>query len=82
MTWAEFQIRLIAYQRTERKEWYKSRLVAYQVYLSNWQSKKKPSSIEKYLPLDEAKKSKITDAHRQAFLQALDKYNKEKNGTT
>ena len=57
MTWAEFRIRLFAYKRLELKEWEKVRFIAYQTYVSNWYSKKKPKSIENYLPLDHKKKS-------------------------
>lgn len=81
MTWAEFCIRLFAYQRLDKKEWYKVRLIAYQIYVSNWQdSKKKPVSINKYLPLDKQEKLKLTEAQRNAANKAIELYKKQKNG--
>ena len=54
MTWAEFRIRLFAYKRAEKKAWYHTREICYQVYISNWMSKKKPISKEAYMRLEEA----------------------------
>mgnify|MGYP000111975083 CR=1 FL=1 len=84
MTWAEFCIRLNAYQRLEKKEWYKTRLLAYQVYVSNWGNpKKKPLNIEQYLPLDDEKpKPKLNQAQQNAIKKAQEQYSKIKNGTT
>ncbi len=82
MTWAEFCIRLYAYKRLEKKEWYKVRAIAYQIYVSNWHSsKKKPLSIDKYMNLDNVKKNSITKEHKQAFIDAVKLYKKQKDGT-
>ena len=81
MTWAEFCIRLNAYQRLEKKEWYKVRAIAYQVYVSNWQHpKKKPISIKRYMDLDGDAKPRLTEEHKQAFINARKLYDKQKNG--
>ena len=81
MTWAEFCIRLFAYQRLDKKEWYKVRLIAYQIYVSNWQdSKKKPFDINTYLKLDKQERPKLTEAQRNAANKAIELYKKQKNG--
>jgi hypothetical protein len=83
MTWAEFSIRLHAYQRLQKKEWLKVRSVCYQIYISNWQNpKKKPLAIDRYMPLDDKKNTKLTDKQVQAIKFAQERYNKEKNGRT
>jgi hypothetical protein len=82
MTWSEFCIRLFAYQRLDKKEWYKVRLIAYQIYVSNWQNpKKKPVSIEKFMSLETKKKPKLTEAQQNAIKYAVEQYDKQKNGT-
>ncbi len=83
MTWAEFCIRLHAYHRIDKKEWYKTRIIAYQVYLSGWQdSKKKPLTINKFLPLDDEVKPTLTEAQLKAIKRAKEQYNKKVNVRT
>lgn len=81
MTWAEFCIRLFAYQRLDKKEWYKVRLIAYQMYVSNWHdAKRKPKDIEKYLPLENKEKPNRTKAQETAINKAKELYKIQKNG--
>ena len=83
MTWSEFCIRLHAYQRLDKKEWYKIRAIAYQVYVSNWQnSKKKPVKIDQYMQLEEKVAPTLTDAQKKAIKVAQEQYKKKIGGTT
>ena len=76
MTWAEFQLRLFSYKRMQKEEWYRTRFIGYQIYTSNWMSsKKKPLTIDKYFSLDEDKKSSLSDAAKDAILNAQKQYN-------
>lgn len=80
MTWAEFCIRLNGYKRLDKKEWYKIRFLGYQTYISNWMdSKKKPVSIDKYLPLDNSKKQGLNEQQKAALLKAHEDYNNRKS---
>jgi len=78
MTWAEFRIRLFAYRRLEIKEYEKVRLVCYQIYVSNWFAKKKPKSIESFMPLDLKKKAILSKKQKDAMKAATEQYFKEK----
>lgn len=79
MSWAEFRVRLNGYKRLDKKEWYKIRFLGYQTYVSNWQDpKKKPVSIEKYLPLDDVNKPKLNKTQLDALRKAHEKYQLEK----
>lgn len=83
MTWAEFCLRLNAYQRLDKKDWYKVRLLAYQTYVSNWQNpKKKPVNIDVFLPLDEKEKPRLNEVQQTAIQKAQEQYYNRKNGTT
>lgn len=74
MTWKEFQLRIDGYNRIQKTEWEKYRLVAYQVYAST-PMKNKPVSIERYLPLDNEKVD-FTDSMKEAI---KDQYKKLKS---
>jgi hypothetical protein len=79
MTWAEFCIRLFAYQRLDKKEWYKVRAIAYEIYLSR-PLKVKHVNINKFMALDKEDKPKLTEAQRGAAKKAIELYQKQKNG--
>jgi len=78
MTWAEYRIRLFAHKRKEKKEWLKIREIAYQVYVSNWYSKKRPLSKERYMPI-ENKKQVVPDHVREAIKNAQEEYFRQLN---
>lgn len=81
MTWAEFCIRLFAYHRLEKKEWYKVRALAYQTYVSNWQNpKKKPVTIDKFMNLEGGSKPKLNNAQKEAIRKAQEQYKIDKRG--
>ena len=84
MTWAEFMIRLYAYNRQQKKEWYKVREICYQIYTSNWMdSKRKPVSKERYMPLEGTKVNKPNEKMLERIKQVQKEYHeqvKRKNG--
>lgn len=82
MTWAEFQLRLFSYKRQCEREDRNFREVAFNALWSfNVDPKSLPKSKDKFWQIGkEAKsKSKITEAHRQAFLKAQQDYNNKVN---
>ena len=79
MTWAEFRIRLFSYKRQQLNDLYKVREVTYQIYVSNWQSKKKPLSKSRFWNL-EGNKNKMTELMRKRIIDVKAIYNKERNG--
>jgi hypothetical protein len=49
----ELMIIINAHRKKELKQWYHTRTISYCNMVANWQSdKKRPPSIEKYMPLD------------------------------
>jgi hypothetical protein len=76
MTWAEFQIRLFAYNRMQKKLDWRAREIAYAA-LTGFHSnpKKMPKTKETFWPIEFDKKvSKISEAQKQAFLEANQQY--------
>lgn len=83
MSWAEFRIRLHAYNRLDRKEWYKVREIAWNSLISfNVDPKRIPKSKEKFIPLDikktnlnnEKRKQRIAEVQR-IYLEEVTKRN-------
>ena len=76
MTFAEFQIRLFAYERVQLREWEKTRLIGWCAWVGSHQDPKKmPKTIEKFLPLDVNKQKKgVSDEMKQLFLEETEKY--------
>ena len=81
MTFAEFQIRLFAWKRTQEREWEKTRFVAFHAMKgSHLDAKKMPKSLNQFMPLGLDKKqfSAISEVHKQRFLEAMKEYVKNK----
>lgn len=81
MTWAEFQIRLFAWKRTEDRAWEKVRFVAWHAMTgSHLNAKKLPKTLNQFLPLsfDKKQTGTLTEAHKEAFLNAMKDYLKQK----
>jgi hypothetical protein len=77
MTWAEFQIRLFAYNRIQKMEWLKLRELAWASLIgSHYDPKKLPKSKDSFMPLDndKVKQQGITDIQKEAFLKATKQY--------
>lgn len=82
MTWAEFQIRLFAYNRMEKKHWLKIREIAWSATIApHLNHKKIPKSKEAFMPLESTNTSKsgVSQAQKEAFLAAYQQYQKEIN---
>lgn len=79
MTWAEFQIRSIGLKRVWQREEKLFREVAYQAHCALYSfSKTKPPRKEKFWPIGEPKRARVTPKMRAAFLAAKEKYKREK----
>jgi len=77
MTWAEFKIRLFAYNRLELKDWRKVREIAYNSLISfNVDPKSLPKSINHFMPLD--KVSSTAREKRRARIAQVQKEYAEK----
>jgi hypothetical protein len=79
MTWAEFRIRLIGYQRVQKRLDYRQRDIMYQIYVSNWDNpKKRPVNKDKFWRLDD---TELKNRRRRAekLQRAREQYLKEKN---
>lgn len=75
MTWAEFQIRLFAYNRMQKNEWFKIRELAWASLVGSHQDPKKmPKSKEAFMPLDSKPKRGVSDAQKEAFKLAMQQY--------
>lgn len=81
MSFAEFQIRLFAWKRTQEREWEKVRILAwYCMTGSHMDPKKMPKSITHFMSLDiDKKQNVISEAHKQRFLDAMKEYVKQIN---
>ena len=81
MSFAEFQIRLFAWRRTEERAWEKVRLLSwYALTGSHMNPKRLPKSITQLMSLDLDKKPKniISEEQKQAFMNAMNDYLKQK----
>lgn len=81
MSFAEFQIRLFAWKRTEERLWEKVRLLAwYSMTGSHQDPKKMPKTISQFLPLaiDKQNKTSLSEMQKQRFLEATKEYLKQK----
>jgi hypothetical protein len=78
MTWAEFCIRQHAYRRIQKNDWYKVREVAYSALIgSHIDPKKLPKSKDKFIPLDSEVSQGLSDAAKDAIINAQKQYNKK-----
>ncbi len=80
MSFAEFQIRLFAYRRIQDREWEKIRIVAwYSMIGSHMNPKTLPKSIGQFmkLDLDARQNSRVSEAQKQRFMEAMQDYIKQ-----
>ncbi len=73
MTWKEFQLKRIAYERQEKNSWLKVREISYLIYLSIPQKGTKMSK-EKFMPLEKSKVNRATNEAQQQFLEEVKKF--------
>ena len=79
MTWGEFKIRLHAFKRIERKEWYKVREIAWNSLIgSHVNPKKLPKTKNAFIALDSKKKGIITNKMAERIKQVQQEYLEQK----
>ncbi len=83
MTWAEFQIRRLAYKRMEINEWKKIREIAYTSLIAPYQDPKRiPRSRNKFMDLEgKNHRVKTSDSTKERFIELYKKYLNSKNAT-
>lgn len=79
MTWAEFQLRLIGFNRSEERDLLKIRRLAWTSFIAPHQDPKKLRGLKEDRWWQIGKKSvQITESHRQKFLDEMKKYLEKK----
>ena len=78
MTWAEFQLRLFAYNRIQKNEWLKITELSTNALIAGFidgkEKKKRINEIRKSY-LGEIKPKGLSDSQRNAILKAQQQYN-------
>lgn len=76
MSWREFSLRSHAHRRQELNEWRKVREIAYHALIgSHVDPKRLPKNIRSFMPIEgDKKQQKISESHKQAFIDAFKKY--------
>ena len=78
MTWAEFQLRLFAYNRIQKNEWLKITELSTNALIAGFidgkEKKKRINEIRKSY-LGEGKQKGLSDSQRDAILKAQQQYN-------
>ena len=78
MTWREFQLKKAGWEREQLRQWERTRMVAYWSGVDGGFDGKK-TNITKFMPLGkETVKTQVSDEQRQAFKDAMEKYNEQK----
>ena len=81
MTWAEFQLRLFAYNRMQKNDWLKIAELSTNVLIAGFidrkDKKKRINEIRKNY-LGETKPKGLSDSQRDAILKAQQQYNNKK----
>jgi len=81
MSFAEFQIRLLAYKRVQTREWEKVRILAWHTMAASINAPKKMPSLEKFMQLDTDKKTgSVSETQKKRFLEEYAKYIKQTQG--
>lgn len=81
MTWREFHLRKIGFERSEKREWYRTREVGYASLIGGGVDPKKLPK-EKYMPLDENQnKYQVTEDGFAALKREQEKYLEQANGS-
>ena len=78
MTWAEFQLRLIGFNRSQENEIRKLRTLGWVTYIAPHQDPKrlKGLTIDRWWPL--GGRPKVSEAHKQRFMEEYKKYLEKK----
>ena len=67
MTWREFRLRTIGYQRQEKTKWYHTRILTHQIYLTIPEKGTK-KSIDRFWPLEDQQEERTSQ--RQILIEA------------
>jgi len=80
MTWAEFRLRLIAFNRSEQRNEYKLRRLAWITYIAPNQDPKKLRGLKEDTWWKIGKKDvvRVSDKGRQRFIEAYKEYLEKK----
>ena len=81
MTWAEFKIRLISFNRIDEKREVNLRRLAWVSYIAPYQNPKKLRGLkeDRWWPIGKKKVVKVGEADRQRFIEEYKKYLEKKN---
>jgi hypothetical protein len=76
MTWAEFNLRLLSFNRQEERELYKLRRQAWITYIAPYQDPKKLRGMteERWWRIGENSKPRVSNEARERFLKEYKKY--------
>ena len=81
MTWAEFQIRAYAYLRTQEREDYRAREIAWASLIAFHQDPKRmPKSKERFWQIGKKRKPVISDKQKAAIRRAKQELKQKRNG--
>ena len=78
MTWAEFRIRLFAYHRMEKTEWYKVREIAYASTYGSHMALKRIPSKEKFMTLEPRKAMLLNVKIAARIKEVQDEYHRQR----
>ena len=76
MTWAEFRIRQFAYNRKQKRDWFKIREVAFASIIGPHLDPKKLPSKERFMPLSD--KSEVNEAMKERMMKVVKIYKDKK----
>lgn len=81
MSFAEFQIRLFAWKRTELRDWEKVRILAWHIKSASINAPKNMPTLAKFMPLDldNTNVSGVTEEQKARFMDAYADYVKQVN---
>ncbi len=76
MTWAEFRIRQFAYNRQQKRDWFKIREVAYASILGPHLDPKKIPSKERFMPLKDT--TEVNESMKERMMKVVKIYKDKK----
>lgn len=81
MTWAEFRLRLIGFNRDEERQERKLRRLAWVTYIAPHQNPKNLRGLREDRWWKIGEKKQVSEAHKQRFIEEYKKYlEKKKHG--
>ncbi|MYZ60727.1 hypothetical protein EH151_12605 [Elizabethkingia anophelis] len=70
MSWREFQLRRIGYERSQKTDWYKVREISYWVYMSI-PTKGKKASKQEFMPIEQKEVIKVSKKDSYGFFKEM-----------